>query len=381
MLHGLVALRDNSHDTARGLQAPPVRAQASALTRLRGGRAPARESLHTALLLHEGRVCPARRRSQHGDRVFGSREPSVLGGGLPWLRQTHRGGCAGFYLKAFSNAAVAMSISPLDGGGGTDGALLLVKRTVKCKRQVSWCALKPAASLLPRSSRTRAQPRSSRREAALHVARCPRASRERSSARARTGPARSPAHDPAPSYPAPRDCCACADAPPRTLPAWRAAARTRKRSWLPDQDPRATEHAWTRAASGVRSPRRPRSSASPDTVRVAALVLGAGRKGLGGAAVSGVLRSAAGPGPGAWSRASAGVSACGVTAVSKAWRGGGWCLEGGRLGVFREAGRLWWQPVAVDGVRVDTGVAGGVVLWRGTGQPAAPRRPRPPASR
>lgn len=91
MLHGLVALREDSQDSAWGLQASPARAQASALTRRHRGRAPTRQS-HTALLLHEGRACPARRRSKHEDRVFGSREPSVSGGGLPWLQQTHRGG-------------------------------------------------------------------------------------------------------------------------------------------------------------------------------------------------------------------------------------------------------------------------------------------------
>ena len=45
------------------------------LTQQRGGRAPTHESLHTALLLHEGRACPACRRSQHGDRILGSLEP------------------------------------------------------------------------------------------------------------------------------------------------------------------------------------------------------------------------------------------------------------------------------------------------------------------
>ena len=73
MLHGLVALGEDSQDTARGLQAPPVRTQASdpAARRARSTH----ESLHTALLLHEGRACPACRRSQHGDRILGSLEP------------------------------------------------------------------------------------------------------------------------------------------------------------------------------------------------------------------------------------------------------------------------------------------------------------------
>lgn len=167
-----------------------------------------------------------------------------------------------------------------------------------------------------------------------------------------------PPTTPAPN-PAWRDCCACADAPPRTLPAWRAAVRTRRR--LPDQAPRATEHGWTRAASGVRSPRRPRgtllvcvSRHSQDS--------GSGPRGRAEEVGRGCRLGCAqgGRGWGAWSRASAGVSACGVTAVSKAWWAGG--CPGGPPGRVPGGGAV--VGAARGGGRCACG-------HRGRGRPAA----------